>query len=94
MTDRPTNRINRPSGGWGEPDDARTQQAFQQGRSATPPTSKIHRDSNEPTQVGQVSPQAWSQDTGYYRESGGYYPEAQQPNLPPEAAALLSSRLQ
>jgi hypothetical protein len=79
MTDDPTNRIGRPSGGGAGSDDALTQRAYQQNPSATPPTSKI-RSSNGP---GQVSPQAWSQATGepgYYRESGGYYPEAQQPS--------------
>ncbi len=79
MTDGPTNRIGQPPGGWAGSDDAPTQRAYQQSPSATPPTSKI-RGSNGPAQV---SPQAWSQATGepgYYRESGGYYPEAQQPS--------------
>ena len=78
MTDRPTNRIGRPSDGWAGGDDARTQRAYQQ----TPPTSKI-RGSNDPAPV---SPQAWSQDAGepgYYRDSSDYYPEAQQPNWAP-----------
>ena len=88
MTDRPTNRIGRPSGSGGGSDDARTQRAYQQGSTA-PPTSKIHQgDSNNPTQA---SPQAWSQDTGepgYYRESGRYYPGAHYAASPSDAEEI------
>jgi hypothetical protein len=91
MTDRPTNRINRPPAGRADSEDARTQRAYRQNAPAAMPTSQIRDDgSSMPTQA---SPLAWSQDAGevshnpeYYQVPGGYQPYPPQ-DVPDSASA-------